>query len=226
MEWIDGRRAPLGWSEADYDDRGWTPAVVLGPVGTPPFVDLYAQRTRISEHQVAAASVRTLATGSVVVDFGKVYAGRPFVSFDHGSDGHVVPMHVGYSLDPDGSVSTIHNTQGTDLSFQYTQRAGAQNFHPFCYLGFRYLQIDDPGEAIGHGQVTLMARHATMPAVADATFTSSDPVLDRCGPSVPTPASTPPMSSSSTPPPGRRVSSCGTPPTSPRRSCALSASRT
>jgi alpha-L-rhamnosidase len=179
VEWIDGRRVPQGWSEAGFDDQDWTPAVVLGPVGTSPFLDLYAQRTRISEHEVAPASVRTLASGSVVVDFGKVYAGRPFVSFNHGSDGHVVPMHVGYTLDPDGSVSTIHNTQGTDLSFQYTQRAGAQSFHPFCYLGFRYLQIDDPGEAIGHGQVTLMARHATIPAVADATFTSSDPVLDQ-----------------------------------------------
>jgi alpha-L-rhamnosidase len=91
----------------------------------------------------------------------------------------VVPLHVGYTLDPDGSVSTIHNTQGTDLSFQYTQRAGAQTFTPYWYLGFRYLQIDDPGESIGHDQVALMARHAAMPDLAAATFTSSDPVLDQ-----------------------------------------------
>jgi alpha-L-rhamnosidase len=178
VEWIDGQLSPTGWSEASYDDRGWAAAAVLGPVGTEPFAHLYAQRTRITEDVVPALSLRTLPTGSVVVDFGKVYAGRPTVLFEHGVAGHTVPMHVGYTLDPDGSVSTIHNTQGTDLSFSYIQRTGAQRFKPYWYLGFRYLQIDEPGETIGHDQVTLVARHATMPDRPVATFTSSSPTLD------------------------------------------------
>jgi alpha-L-rhamnosidase len=178
VEWIDGRLRPTGWSEADFNDRAWAPATVRGPVGTEPFTRLYAQRTRISEHSVPAVTLRTLPTGSVVVDFGKVYAGRPTVSFRHGEDGHTVPMHVGYTLDPDGSVSTTHNTQGTDLSFSYIQRAGAQTFDPYWYLGFRYLQIDDPGEALGRHQVALVARHATMPHRPTATFASSHPMLD------------------------------------------------
>ena len=33
VEWIDGRRHPTGWSEADFDDRDWSAAAVLGPVG-------------------------------------------------------------------------------------------------------------------------------------------------------------------------------------------------
>ncbi len=178
VEWIDGRRHPTGWSEAAFDDHGWSAAAVLGPIGSAPFVDLYAQRTRINEHPVTPADLRVLPTGSVVVDFGKVYAGRPTVSFRHGVDGHLVPLHVGYTLDPDGSVSTTHNTQQTDLSFSYTQRSGAQEFEPYVYLGFRYLQIDDPGEVVTDGQVTLLARHAAMPAVDAATFTSSAPMLD------------------------------------------------
>ncbi len=178
VEWIDGRLSPTGWSDADFNDRSWAPAAVLGPVGTAPFTDLFAQRTRISEHTQPALSLRTLPTGSVVVDFGKVYAGRPIVAFGRGTDGHVVPMHVGYTLDPDGSVSTTHNTQGTDLSFMYTQRTGAQTFDPYWYLGFRYLQIDDPGEDLDRSQVTLAARHATMPDLPAATFSSSEPVLD------------------------------------------------
>jgi alpha-L-rhamnosidase len=178
VEWIDGQLSPTGWSEADFDDRSWEPAAVRGPVGTEPFTHLYAQRTRITEQIVPALSVQTLPTGSVVVDFGKVYAGRPTVVFEHGEAGQTVPMHVGYTLDPDGSVSTTHNTQGTDLSFSYIQRNGTQTFKPYCYLGFRYLQIDDPGETIGHHQVALVARHATMPDRPMATFTSSNPVLD------------------------------------------------
>ena len=178
VEWIDGRLHPTGWSTPDFDDSGWTAAAVLGPVGTEPFTHLYAQRTRISQHEVGPVSVRTLPTGSVVADFGKVYAGRPTVSFRDGTDGHTVPMHVGYTLDPDGSVSTTHNTQGTDLSFLYIQRPGAQTVDPYWYLGFRYLQIDDPGEPLADGQIALVARHATMPDGREATFRSSDPTLD------------------------------------------------
>jgi alpha-L-rhamnosidase len=178
VEWIDARRSPAGWADADYDDSGWTPAQQLGPVGTPPFTALYAQRTRISETTVAPVTVRSLPTGSTVVDFGKVYAGRPIVTFRHGTSGRTIPLHVGYTLDPDGSVSTTHNTQGTDLSFSYVQRDGVQTFDPYWYLGFRYLQIDGPGESIGADQVTLAARHATMPEQPEATFTSSHPMLD------------------------------------------------
>ncbi len=178
VEWIDARLAPTGWSRADFDDRAWSLVTVRGPVGTEPFTQLYAQRTRISEHPVGPVSVRTLPTGSVVADFGKIYAGRPTVSFLHGTEGHLVPLHVGYTLDPDGAVSTTHNTQGTDLSYSYTQRSGAQTFDPYCFLGFRYLQIDQPGEDLAGDQIVLMARHATMPDVASATFSSSEPMLD------------------------------------------------
>ena len=178
VEWIDARRAPLGWSGPDYDDHDWSPATVLGPVGTPPFTTLYAQRTRITETNLPPVSVRTLPSGSVVVDFGKVYAGRPLVTFRRGVGGRTVPLHVGYTLDPDGSVSTTHNTQGTDLSFSYVQRDGVQTLDPYWYLGFRYLQIDGPGEAVGPDQVTLAARHATMPDQDGATFSSSDAMLD------------------------------------------------
>ena len=178
VEWIDGRLSPIGWSGADFDDAGWGRAAVLGPVGSQPFTNLYALRTRISEQMLPTVSLHTLPTGSVVADFGKVYAGRPTVAFLNGVDGHTVPLHVGYTLDPDGSVSTTHNTQGTDLSFSYVQRTGSQSFDPFWYLGFRYLQIDDPGETLDRGQVMLAARHATMPDEPEASFTSSSPMLD------------------------------------------------
>ncbi len=149
-----------------------------GPVGTAPFTQLYAQRTRIVEQVLPAVSLRALPSGSVVVDFGKVYAGRPTVSFHQGLEGRTVPMHVGYTLDPDGAVSTTHNTQATDLSFSYIQRDGPQTFEPYWYLGFRYLQVDDPGEVLRADQVGMIARHADIPEGRAATFSSSDDVLD------------------------------------------------
>ncbi|HXW39353.1 MAG TPA: family 78 glycoside hydrolase catalytic domain, partial [Acidimicrobiales bacterium] len=178
VEWIDIRRHPDGWSLPGFDDAAWAPATVLGPAGTSPFTRLYAQRTRVSEQRLGVASVRTLPSGSVVADFGRVYAGRPVVAFRDGTDGHTVPLHVGYALDPDGAVSTTHATQATDLSFSVVQQDGSQTFEPYWYLGFRYLQVDDPGEPLGAGQIALLTRHATMPDVAPATFSSSSAELD------------------------------------------------
>jgi alpha-L-rhamnosidase len=178
VEWIDARRQPMGWSVAGYDDGGWDPVRVLGAAGTAPFTATFAQRTRVEEHAVAPVSVRTLDSGSVVVDFGAVYAARPQVAFRSGQAGRTVPMRVGYLLDPDGQVSTTHGTQVTDLTFSYIQRAGGQVFEAICFLGFRYLQIDAPGEPIDAGQVTAIARHAAMPDVAMATFSTGNHMLD------------------------------------------------
>jgi alpha-L-rhamnosidase len=178
VEWVDGRAHPSGWAEVGYDDRAWSPATVLGPAGTAPFTRTYAQRTRIAEHTVAPVTVHTLPTGSVVVDFGAVYAARPRVRFHSGQAGRTVPMRVGYLLDPDGEVSTTHGTQGTNLSFSYVMTDGPQTFEALSFLGFRYLQIDDPGGAIETGQVEALARHAAMPNVPMATFATDDRTLN------------------------------------------------
>ncbi len=178
IEHIDGRLSPEGWSTVDYDATGWSPTTVRGPVGTAPFTKLYAQRTRIVEQTVAPVSVRLLSTGSVVIDFGAVYAARPQVTFEHGNAGRLIPMHVGYLLDPDGQVSTVHGTQQTDLSFSYIQRDGIQDFQALNYLGFRYLQIDQPGEPTRADQVSAVARHAAMPDVPAATFSTPDRTLN------------------------------------------------
>ncbi|MGO9344444.1 MAG: family 78 glycoside hydrolase catalytic domain [Acidimicrobiales bacterium] len=178
VEFIDGRLAPSGWSEAGYDDGDWSAAPVLGPVGTAPFTDLYAQRTRITELALSPTSVNTLDDGAVVLDFGKIYAARPIVDFRQGISGRTISMHVGYVLDPDGHVSTTHATQQTNLAFYYIERDGAQTFDPYTYLGFRYLEIDQPGEEMTRDQVHAMARHCTMPDGPQASFNSSNPTLD------------------------------------------------
>ena len=123
-------------------------------------------------------SLSTLPNGSVVADFGLVYAARPRVRFAHGQSGRTVPMRVGYLLDPDGQVSALHGTQGTNLSFSYITRAGAQTFEPLTYLGFRYLQIDEPGEPMARSQVVAVTTHAAMPEGPMATFATGNRMLD------------------------------------------------
>ncbi len=85
---------------------------------------------------------------------------------------------VGYLLDPDGQVSTLHGTQGTNLSFSYIMGDGTQTFEGFTYCGFRYLQVDNPGQPLGANQLVAIARHAAMPDVPMATFATGNRTLD------------------------------------------------
>ncbi|MGA2932749.1 MAG: family 78 glycoside hydrolase catalytic domain, partial [Acidimicrobiales bacterium] len=116
--------------------------------------------------------------GAVVADFGAVYAARPRVEFTQGQPGRTVSMRAGYLLDPDGQVSTLHGTQETNLSFSYIMGSGRQAFEAFTYFGFRYVQIDDPGQALGRNQVVAITRHAVMPDVPLATFSCDSRMLN------------------------------------------------
>ncbi len=185
---IDGPAVPVGWEAPGFDDSGWAPALVLGPAAVAPWSRLVPVRTRIVETPVPAVSLTALASGAAVADFGKVYAAVPTVTFHHGTAGRTVAMHAGYLLDEPvtgqpftgqpGQVSTTHGTQHTDMSYSYIQAGGTEEFHPFDYLGFRYLQIDDPGETLAAADVVALTRHTVVPDVDAATFSSSSPALD------------------------------------------------
>ncbi|HLI73620.1 MAG TPA: family 78 glycoside hydrolase catalytic domain, partial [Acidimicrobiales bacterium] len=184
---IDGRAVPVGWDSAGFDDSAWAPATVLGPAGTKPWTHLVSVRTRVVEEPVAAVSLTTLPSGAVVADFGKVYAAVPTVSFKNGVAGRVVTMRAGYLLDEPGGpsftgfpgqVSTEHGTQHTNMRYSYVQRGGAEVFHPFDYLAFRYLQIDDPGETLAPADVVALTRHAVVPDQNAGAFVSSEPQVD------------------------------------------------
>lgn len=187
---IDGPGEPIGWDRPGFDASAWAPAAVVGAAGTAPWTHLVSVRTRIVYTPVRAVSVTRLSSGSVVADFGKVYAAIPTVSFHHGVAGRVIAMHAGFVLDhcPDaavpascvtGEVSKVHDTQHTDMSYSYVQRGGgAETFEPFDYLGFRYLQVDTPGETLAPGDIVALARHTAVPDEHAATFSSSNPTID------------------------------------------------
>lgn len=175
---IDGPADPIGWDRPGYIDAAWAPATVIGPHPTAPWTHLVSVRTRIVYEPVRAVSLHTLPTGALVADFGKVYAGIPQVTFAHGVPGRPITMRAGFLLDGSGGVSTTHGTQHTDMSYSYIQRGGTETFRPFDYLGFRYFQIDDPGEQLSPGNILLLARHAAVPDQHAGMFASSDATVD------------------------------------------------
>lgn len=176
---INGPAEPVGWDEPGFPAPGWQPATVIGPHPTAPWTHLVSVRTRIVYEPVHAVSVSRLASGAIVADFGKVYAAIPSVTFSHGLAGHSVTMHAGFLLGPSGDVSITTGTQHTNMSYSYVERGGGQEtFRPFDYLGFRYLQIDDPGEALTTNDIVVLTRHDAVPDENAGTFTSSDKTVD------------------------------------------------
>ena len=175
--WTGGPNRRAGRAPATTTSGG-TAVTVLGPAGTAPFSRTYAQRTTIRETPVHPVRLHTVAGGAVVADFGAVYAARPRVAFARGEPGSTVTIRAGYLLDPDGQVSTLHGTQGTNLSSSYIMRAGSQAFEAFTYFGFRYLQIENAGQALGGNDIVALTRHAAMPDVPTATFSSDNRMLN------------------------------------------------
>ena len=65
------------------------------------------------------------------------------------------------------------DTQGSDMRYLYTQKAGRQTAEPFTYWGWRYLQIDDPT-----AEITAVVQSTETDPRAAATFHSDNPTLD------------------------------------------------
>jgi alpha-L-rhamnosidase len=178
VEWVDGRAHPEGWSDPGFDDRSWSGIAIAGFAGSAPFLATYAQRTSIREASVSPVALHTTPSGAVVADFGAVYAARPRVAFARGEAGRTVTVRAGYQLDSDGSVSTLHGTQGTNMTSTYVMREGPQTFEVFTYLGFRYLQVEGAAQNLGRAQLVALARHAAMPDGAAGAFHSDNRMLN------------------------------------------------
>ena len=179
VESIDARRIPPDWASSALDARRWAHVAVVGPHPTEPWTHLVAQRTRITEEPVKPVSFRKLPSGSYVVDFGSVIAATPAITLHAGRAGRHLTLLQGFLLDADGSVSTAHGTQATDMHDEYTERDGAQTLRPFGYLGFRYLELVNAQEPLRAADFVAYARHAEMPDLQASTFSSSSPILDR-----------------------------------------------
>ncbi len=177
VEHLDERKVPPGWMTRD-DHAGWSPAVALGRHPVAPFSHLFAERSHIVFQPVAPVSVKRLADGKYVADFGAVYAATPVVHVHHGAAGRPVELIGGYLLDPDGHVSTTQGIQETNMRWDFDERAGAQELRPFGYLGFRYLEVDGAGEALTADDIQLAARHAAMPDEHATSFETSNATLN------------------------------------------------
>lgn len=173
VEWIDARQALDGWDRPGFAASGWQPPLVA------PFLPVHAQEPRLTVTEVRPRSVKALPGGAVVADFGVVLPARPRVRFAAGVSGRALNLRAGYRLLANGSVSAVSDaTQGTDLSFRFVQRDGAQEFLPQTHFAWRYLELSAPGEKLAPEAFSALVEHTDAPLDRGAEFESSDPTLN------------------------------------------------
>ncbi len=175
-ESIDGRRHPIGWTSSGFNDSAWQPALEIGPHPTAPWTgELVAQETSLDEYEIAPVDVAKLGSGHFVADFGKVYAGMPHITFRNGAAGQVVKIKVDYRSRPDGSLASF--AQSTRMDYQYTLRGGAEEFRPYWYLGFRYIEVENAPADFDGSTIRMIVRHNRVDREA-SSFECSNPTLN------------------------------------------------
>jgi hypothetical protein len=72
------------------------------------------------------------------------------------------------------------DTQGSNLGWWYTEKAGAQTAQPKLYWGWRYLQIlpPGPGEDLSADDIAAVVQRQSAPEDRRATFDSDNPTLN------------------------------------------------
>ncbi len=177
VESIDAARLLPGWQAPGFDDAGWERAADIGAPPVDPWTGgLYPDLTRIVEHEIGPASVTDHGSGTYVLDLGRVFAGRPRITFTGGAPGARIAMRGGYTLGPDGTIDPA-TTQSTDMSYAATTDGGAFVFEPLEYLGLRYFQVDSSPMPVTAQNFKFVVRHAVLDD-GRSTFDSSDSTLN------------------------------------------------
>lgn len=267
VEYLDARQRITGWDRPGYQpSASWAPATVLGRAPMPEpsscanylsksapcgFTHLAPMLSSLAYRVIHPVSVRTLADGTEIADFGTDFVGVPVARFGAGVPGRQVTLLGSYRLnnttstaattagasaitvtgvagfqpgDPitvdapaDGygaghpersTVASVSgdtitlgtplrephatgvwiegaragtsslDTQGTDLTFAYTESGGPQQTNFFVGEGLRYLQISGAGEHVDPGDIWAVAQNEDAPSGRAATFTSDNPTLN------------------------------------------------
>ncbi len=103
-ERYDARLEIPGWDTPGFDDSTWAPAYAIGAHPRPvnPLRDTFSHLdpaiSSLDYETVHPVSVRTLADGSVVADFGHVLSGVPQLNLKSGVAGRALVMQTSYRL--------------------------------------------------------------------------------------------------------------------------------
>jgi alpha-L-rhamnosidase len=173
-ETVDLRLEPSGWSEAGFDDSGWSPVIEMERDPT----------TLIEQPALPIRKTRRLpvidrtqsASGGTILDFGQNLVGWLRVPVD-GPEGATVTVRHAELLDADGELFTraLRDAKATD-SFTLDGR-GATTLEPrFTFHGFRYAEITGSAQ-VDVDNVEAVVVHSDLESIGE--FECSDPLLNK-----------------------------------------------
>ena len=184
IEKYNAQNVQEDFSTSDFDSSEWITATLVGvhPMseGSDNFTNLIPELSKMSDDIVYPVSVETLSDGTTVADFGKVIPARPVITFKNGTAGNTYTIQGGYVLNDDGTINTAATaTQGTTMTWQYTQKDGEQTYRAWDHLGFRYISIPSCGETFSAETIRAELFHTDVPEGMDSTFESSNDTLNK-----------------------------------------------
>lgn len=175
-EFYDARLEKTGWTKADFDDSGWSPAIVAAK----PALVVSAQPDS-PVRVVASIEPKTLkpsANGAYIFDMGQNMVGWATLRVK-GTAGTEVRMRFAEILNPDGSIYT-ENLRNADATDTYILRGGGEETYVpiFTFHGFRYVEVTGyPGvpslDSIKGEVASSVAGHPT------ATLVTSSDLVDK-----------------------------------------------
>jgi len=171
----DARRELAGWSAPGFAGEGWakaykveTPAIALAGQAGPPIRE--TQRLK-------AKSVKTVAPGVHVYDFGQNFSGWARLKVK-GAAGTRVQLRFAEVVHADGTID-VANLRGARATDVYVLKGkGTETWEPrFTYHGFRYLELtgypgDPPKDAI---EAVVIHSDCAVTGV----LRSSDPLIEQ-----------------------------------------------
>lgn len=163
QEFIDARNEPA--------DDAWQ-----SPLARPPIHGLRAAQTENVERRLMKpVSVRRLAPGRWVFDFGQEVVGGIRLSID-GRAGQAIEVLLGEELEPDGGVKYNLRCKQT-YAERWTLRDGPQQLEHWGYRAFRWMEARcEPNIDLSNA---VEAAVLALPWREEAEFSSSNPDLDR-----------------------------------------------
>ena len=163
----DATKELPGWKGADYDDSGWSPALVSDFSTV-----LTSQKEDPLKINAELQPVRIFRNAKgLVYDFGQNCSGIVSLKVKSSSPETIV-MRPAELLNPDSTVN--QSATGQPFCFQYkTRGSGLESWHPqFTYYGFRYVQVE------GGEIVSLSLLHTCSSAPEAGSFRCSKPMFN------------------------------------------------
>ena len=174
-EIYDARQEPAGWTQNDFDDRGWTPVAVRDY----PTANLVASEAPSVEPGVPFAPLRifTAPNGERIIDFGQNLAGWVRCRLG-GEAGDTIKLTHAEVLDSSGNFYTGNLREARAQDVYILDGKGPQTFEPhFTFHGFRYVRVEGLTGDIRPEDFQSVSLSSALPVTGD--FHCSDSLINR-----------------------------------------------